>query len=151
MNSLNIGLGIPKLNKFIVGNGETYNGSANKGESGTECQIWKDSPYLSFVLDQDKIANLGDALNGNFCRNPDGDAGMVARVFIKKCSYKLSRLTATSTKGQLISKYPYEKSVSSNIPTKIFQRFLPWKFTTSRLTQKESLCSVCKKIDSVLY
>ena len=75
MNSLNIGLTIPKLNKLIVGNGETYRGSANKGESGTECQIWKDSPYLSFVLDQDKIANLGDALNGNFCRNPDGDAG----------------------------------------------------------------------------
>ena len=54
-------------------------------------------------------------------------------------------------KGQLISKCPYEKSVSSKIPTKIFLRFLPWKFTTSRLTQKESLCSVCKKIDSVLY
>ena len=70
-----IGLSVPKLNEFILGNGETYNGSANKGESGTECQIWKDSPYLSFVLDQDKIANLGDALNGNYCRNPDGDAG----------------------------------------------------------------------------
>ena len=34
---------------------------------------------------------------------------------------------------------------------KKFPRFLSWKFTTSRLTQKESLCSVCKKIDSVLY
>ena len=54
------------------------------------------------------------------------------------------------SKGQLISKCPYEKSVSSKIPTKIFLRFLPWKFTTSRLTQKESLCSICKKIDSVL-
>ena len=51
------------------------------------------------------------------------------------------------SKGQLISKCPYEKLVSSKIPTKIF---LPWNFTTSRLTQKESLCSVCKKIDSVL-
>ena len=52
-------------------------------------------------------------------------------------------------KGQLISKCPYEKSVSSKIPMKIFLRFMPWKFTTSRLKQKESLCSVCKKIDSV--
>ena len=59
--------------------------------------------------------------------------------------------SSESGKGQLISKCPYEKSVSSKIPTKIFLRFLPWKFTTSRLTQKESLCSVCKKIDSVLY
>ena len=40
-------------------------------------------------------------------------------------------------KGQLISKCPDEKSVSSKIPTKIFLRLLPWKFTTSRLTQKE--------------
>ena len=39
------------------------------------------------------------------------------------------------TKGQLISKCPYEKSVSSKIPTKIFLGFLPWKFTTSRLVQ----------------
>ena len=62
-----------------------------------------------------------------------------------------SKLLILVTKGQLISKCPYEKSVSSKIPTKIFPRFLPWKFTTSRLTQKESLCSVCKKIDSVLY
>ena len=67
MNSLNI---IPKLNKFIVGNGETYNGSANKGESGTECQIWKDSPYLSFVLDQDKIANLGKAMKSSYLLKP---------------------------------------------------------------------------------
>ena len=40
-----------------------------------------------------------------------------------------------TTKGQLISKCPYEKSVSSKIPTKIFLGFLPWKFTTSRLVQ----------------
>ena len=53
-------------------------------------------------------------------------------------------------KGQLISKCPYEKSVWTKIATKIFPRFLFMKFTTSRLTQKESLCSVCKKIDSVL-
>ena len=38
-------------------------------------------------------------------------------------------------KGQLISKCPYEKSVSFKIPTKIFLGFLPWKFTTSRLVQ----------------
>ena len=55
-----------------------------------------------------------------------------------------------SPKGQLISKCPYEKSVWTKIATKIFPRFLFLKFTTSRLTQKESLCSVCKKIDSVL-
>ena len=35
-------------------------------------------------------------------------------------------------KGQLISKCPNEKSVSFKISTKIFLRFLPWKFTTSR-------------------
>ena len=29
------------------------------------------------------------------------------------------------TKGQLISKCPYEKSVLSKLPTKIFPRFLP--------------------------
>ena len=52
-------------------------------------------------------------------------------------------------KGQLISKCPYEKSVWTKLPTKIFPIFLSWKFTTSRLTQKESLCTVCKKIDSV--
>ena len=66
----------------------------------------------------------------------------VTKIFLK------SRFVS---KGQLISKCPYEKSVSSKIPTKIFLRFLLWKFTTSRLTQKESLCSVCNKIDSVLY
>ena len=98
MNSLNIGLSVPKLNEFILGNGETYNGSANKGESGTECQIWKDSPYLSFVLDQDKIANLGDALNGNYCRNPDGDAGPWSlEFFLQKRSYTMSHLTVTTT------------------------------------------------------
>ena len=59
----------------ILGNGETYAGTANKGESGVTCQVWKDSPYLSFVLDQEKIANLGSAINNNYCRNPDGDVG----------------------------------------------------------------------------
>ena len=39
------------------------------------------------------------------------------------------------SKGQLISKCPYEKSVSSKIPTKIFLGFLHWKFSTSRLVQ----------------
>ena len=39
----------------------------------------------------------------------------------------------------------------SQNPNQKFQRFLPWKFTTSRLIQKESLCSFCKKIDSLLY
>ena len=32
------------------------------------------------------------------------------------------------SKGQLISKYPYEKSVSSKIPTKIFLEFCPEMF-----------------------
>ena len=41
-----------------------------------------------------------------------------------------------NSKGQLVSKCPYEKSVSSKIPTKIFLGFLPWKFTTSRLVEK---------------
>ena len=55
------------------------------------------------------------------------------------------------SKGQIISECPYEIIVYPKIATKKFPRFLSWKFTTSRLTQKESLCSVCKKIDSVLY
>ena len=55
----------------IDGNGENYQGHANRGESGDLCESWN-SPYLNFVLDQDKIANLGN-LSHNFCRNPDGD------------------------------------------------------------------------------
>jgi len=39
------------------------------------------------------------------------------------------------SKGQLISKCPYEKSVWTKIATKIFPRFLFLKFTTSRLLQ----------------
>ena len=35
------------------------------------------------------------------------------------------------TKGQLISKCPYEKSVSSKIPTKIFLEFCPEIFVAS--------------------
>ena len=53
-------------------------------------------------------------------------------------------------KGQIISECPHEIIVYPKIATKIFLGFLSWKFTTSRLTQKESLYSVCKKIDSVL-
>ena len=30
---------------------------------------------MTFVLDQEKIANLGSAINNNYCRNPDGDVG----------------------------------------------------------------------------
>ena len=61
-----------------------------------------------------------------------------------------SMCVCAGAKGHLISKCPYEKSVWTKIATKIFPRFLFLKFTTSRLTQKESLCSVCKKIDSIL-
>ena len=55
----------------VEGNGENYQGIADRGESGVKCQPWN-SPYLSMVLDDDKIKNLGD-LNTNYCRNPDGD------------------------------------------------------------------------------
>ena len=55
----------------IEGNGENYQGIADRGESGIKCQSWN-STYLSMVLDDDKIKNLGD-LNTNYCRNPDGD------------------------------------------------------------------------------
>ena len=63
---------------------------------------------------------------------------------------KRNRKIIRAVKGQIILKCPYEKSVCPKIATKIFPRFLSWKFITSRLTQKESLCSVCKKIDYVL-
>jgi hypothetical protein len=56
----------------IVGKGESYRGNANIGESGDHCQPWI-SPYLTMVLDEDKIANLGDLQGNTFCRNPDGD------------------------------------------------------------------------------
>ena len=39
--------------------------------------------------------------------------------------FDLTRLSSTQLKGQLISKCPYEKSVSSKIPTEIFLEFCP--------------------------
>ena len=52
--------------------GTEYRGRANRGETGDLCRPWN-SPELSFVLDEDKIANLGPLESNNFCRNPDGD------------------------------------------------------------------------------
>ena len=66
------------------------------------------------------------------------------------CNVWKAQLFGLPGKGQIISECPYEIIVYPKITTKKFPRFLSWKFTTSRLTQKESLCSVCKKIDSVL-
>ena len=40
-------------------------------------------------------------------------------------NFGFSGVKTSSTKGQLISKRPYEKSVSSKIPTKIFLEFCP--------------------------
>lgn len=57
----------------IVGNGESYSGNANRGESGDACQPW-DSPHLGFVLDPENIHKLGNLEGNNFCRNPDGDS-----------------------------------------------------------------------------
>ena len=51
-------------------------------------------------------------------------------------------------KGQLISKQDCRGITS---PKKTNVGFLPWMFTTSRLIQKESLSSFCKKIDSLLH
>ena len=53
----------------IQGNGFGYQGNANRGESGDVCVQWN-SPELSFVLDADKIPNLGPLDGNNFCRNP---------------------------------------------------------------------------------
>ena len=52
----------------------------------------------------------------------------IASFFAKKKEKK--------TKGQLISKCPYEKSVSSKIPTKKFPRFLPYIASKERSNQK---------------
>ena len=43
-----------------------------RGESGDICLQWT-SPQLSFILDDEKVKNLGQLDNNNFCRNPDGD------------------------------------------------------------------------------
>ena len=56
-------------------------------------------------------------------------------IFFVRVGYE----TTYAAKGQLTSKCPYDKSVSSKIPKKIFPRFLHWKFTTSRLTKRESM------------
>ena len=58
---------------FLNRAGESYHGTANRGESGDSCVPW-DTPELSFVLDDDKIPNLGPLEGNNFCRNPDGDS-----------------------------------------------------------------------------
>ena len=52
--------------------------------------------------------------------------------YISLLHYSILKYFWGATKGQLISKCPYEKSVWSKIATKIFPRFL---FTTSRLLQ----------------
>ncbi len=44
----------------------------SSGETGDVCLPWN-SPQLSFVLDEEKVKNLGDLSDNNFCRNPDGD------------------------------------------------------------------------------
>ena len=51
----------------IDGNGESYTGNANRGESGDLCQPWS-SPNLSQILHSNQIQNLGDLTNNNFCR-----------------------------------------------------------------------------------
>ena len=63
-------------------------------------------------------------------------------------SFESKKIITEVTKGQLISKCPYETSVWTKYQRKYF---CPGSLlATSRLTQKESLCSVCKKIDFVL-
>ena len=52
----------------------------SRGESGDVCLPWN-SPQLSFILDDEKIKNLGDLTNNNFCRNPDGDIGPWSDIF----------------------------------------------------------------------
>ena len=49
-----------------------------------------------------------------------------------------------------VSKFRKQIMVSKLLP-KNKPNSLSWKITTSRLIQKESLCSFCKKIDSLLY
>ncbi len=56
----------------IDGNGQGYNGDANRGESGDLCLPWN-SPFATMVLDPQNIKQLGPDLSHNNCRNPDGD------------------------------------------------------------------------------
>ena len=83
--------------------------------------------------------NRGDHKRGDSRRGPPHSGGLAQGA--SRSSHKdggadsrdrderdlrLQRMmTATQTKGQLISKCPYEKSVSSKIPTKIFLEFCP--------------------------
>ena len=62
----------PIVTYWIATQGTEYRGRANRGETGDLCEPW-DSPPLSFILDEDKIPNLGPLEGNNFCRNPDGD------------------------------------------------------------------------------
>ena len=49
-----------------------------------------------------------------------------------------------------VNKFRKQIMVSKLLP-KNKPNSISWKITTSRLIQKESLCSFCKKIDSLLY
>ena len=60
----------------VSGNGESYTGTANRGESGDICLPW-DSPEAGFVLNEDELVAIGVYDHGkdfNHCRNPDGDS-----------------------------------------------------------------------------
>ena len=60
----------------VVGEGGDYRGNATRGETGDECVPW-DSPELSFVLDEENIANLGPLEGNNFCRNPGNQRSLI--------------------------------------------------------------------------
>ena len=89
--------------------------------------------------------------NVSGARGGDDYLHFIAMLDIQLMFTICNRRIFFTIKGQIISECSYEIIVYPKIATKKFPRFLSWKFTTSRLTQKESLCSVCKKIDSVLY
>ena len=43
---------------YILGNGETYAGTANKGESGVTCQVWKNSRFKSQIFDDQDVSKI---------------------------------------------------------------------------------------------
>ena len=96
-------------------------------------------PTTAIILLRCIYTTILDLYTLSFCFAKDtSNAQYKMGMFKKDLPY------VVTSKGQLISKCP--KISLDKIPTKIFLRYLPWKFTTSRLLQNR----VCKQnIDSL--
>ena len=73
-----------------------------------------------FASEMGEIKKIKAHYNTNFCYGPFTNYVYMKRLASKVLFTDRCRWQNFRPKGQLISKYPYEKSVSSKIPTKIF-------------------------------